>query len=257
MSRVATPEPALLFDDDPRRHARQMAQLHAAFVCGKPTPIRPRQLVEASWNRMQQLGLVPEEPNPLIDVAAVSAEVEKLATAYGSRSASLVRLIGRALQPCLADSDLVGVLATSASRVGARFGGPRALRLADRIGFVDGAAWSEGQVGTNAIGLAAHLGHAVQIHGPEHWCRNQHAWSCAAAPITDPATGDVIAVIDISGAVRLGHPALLALVHSLARQLELHLHDAHRARLERLRSASSHSWPASRARGSSPTRTAG
>ena len=76
---------------------------------------------------------------------------------------------------------------------------PRVRRLADRLGFVGGSAWTEANVGTNAIGTALVLGEAVQIHGAEHFVESHTIWGCAAAPLVDPWTGTTIGVVDVSG----------------------------------------------------------
>ena len=86
-------------------------------------------------------------------------------------------------------------------------------RLADRLGFVRGSAWTEANVGTNAIGTALVLGEAVHIQGPEHYVESHTLWGCAAAPLLDPWTGATLGVVDVSGPARRAlHPAELALV---------------------------------------------
>lgn len=228
-------EPALPYDEDPRRYAELLGQIHDARLCGGKAVARPRKLVDDSWRRMELRARSITGPDPAIDAQALGEQLDKIAESCGSSSTQLTHLVEQALLPGLADSELVGVLATSASRVAARFGTLRAQRSADRIGFVEAAAWGETQVGTNAIGLATLLDQPVQIHGPEHWCLNQHDWSCAAAPIHDPASGRPLMVIDVSCNIAMAHPALLSFVQALAGQVELQLRDAHREHLERLR----------------------
>lgn len=62
-----------------------------------------------------------------------------------------------------------------------------------------GGRWLEATIGTNAIGTALHLKRPVAITGVEHFCEEIQRWSCAAAPVTDPANGRLIGVIDVSG----------------------------------------------------------
>ena len=59
--------------------------------------------------------------------------------------------------------------------------------------------WSEDSAGTNAIGTALAIDHAVQVFSAEHFLADQHAWWCSAAPIHDPVTGALLGVVDISG----------------------------------------------------------
>src|SRR5262249_44793290 len=115
--------------------------------------------------------------------------------------------------------------------------GPRAVqRNAEHLGFCPGANWGEASVGTNAIGTALVVRHAVQVYSAEHFVKSHHAWTCAASPIHDPASGDLLGVVDVSGAARTVHPSALALVDAAARMAERELREAHRRTLEALRS---------------------
>ena len=65
------------------------------------------------------------------------------------------------------------------------------LRAADSMNFAEGALWSEGGAGTNAIGTALAAEHAVQVFASEHFNEIVQSWTCAAAPVHDPDTGSV------------------------------------------------------------------
>ena len=80
------------------------------------------------------------------------------------------------------------------------------LRAAGDMNFAEGTLWSEGGAGTNAIGTAIALDHAVQVFGPEHFSDPVQRWTCSAAPIHDPDTGAVIGVIDLTGDLATVHP---------------------------------------------------
>ena len=43
------------------------------------------------------------------------------------------------------------------------------MRAADSMNFAEGSLWSEPGAGTNAIGTALAVDHAVQVFGPEHF----------------------------------------------------------------------------------------
>ena len=66
-------------------------------------------------------------------------------------------------------------------------GHPGVLRHAERMNFVPGARWDETHAGTNAPGTALAVDHSVQIFATEHFSRPVQRWTCAAAPIHDPA----------------------------------------------------------------------
>jgi len=97
------------------------------------------------------------------------------------------------------------------------------LRAAGDMNFAEGTLWSEGGAGTNAIGTAIALDHAVQVFGPEHFSDPVQRWTCSAAPIHDPDTGAVIGVIDLTGDLRTVHPHSLAVATATARAVEASL----------------------------------
>ena len=94
------------------------------------------------------------------------------------------------------------------------------LRAADDMNFAEGTLWSEGGAGTNAIGTALAADHAVQVFGPEHFNEVVQRWTCSAAPIHDPDTGEVIGVIDLTGDCATVHPHSLAVATATAQAVE-------------------------------------
>jgi hypothetical protein len=97
------------------------------------------------------------------------------------------------------------------------------LRAADSMNFAEGALWSEGGAGTNAIGTALAADHAVQVFAAEHFNEVVQEWTCAAAPVHDPDTGQVIGVIDLTGAMASVHPHSMAVATATAQAVEAHL----------------------------------
>ena len=73
------------------------------------------------------------------------------------------------------------------------------------MNFVEGAVWDESHAGINAPGTALALDHAVQIFSAEHFRPTVQAWTCAAAPIHDPATGRILGIVDITGGDIVAH----------------------------------------------------
>ncbi|MGI8713503.1 MAG: GAF domain-containing protein [Solirubrobacteraceae bacterium] len=97
------------------------------------------------------------------------------------------------------------------------------MRAADSMNFAEGALWSEGGAGTNAIGTALAAEHAVQVFAGEHFNEVVQAWTCAAAPVHDPDTGQVIGVIDLTGPMATVHPHSMAVATATAQAVEAHL----------------------------------
>lgn len=60
-------------------------------------------------------------------------------------------------------------------------------------------------------------------------------WTCAARPVRDPATGEVVGVVDVPGPAHRFHPTTLALVAAAAQLAEAHLAVQRAVREERLR----------------------
>jgi hypothetical protein len=94
---------------------------------------------------------------------------------------------------------------------------------ADEMSFVEGALWSEEAAGTNAVGTAIALDHAVQVFASEHFNEVVQQWTCAAAPIHDPTSGRVLGVVDLTGRLGTVHPHSLALALAAARAVESQL----------------------------------
>jgi hypothetical protein len=97
------------------------------------------------------------------------------------------------------------------------------LRGAEQMNFVPGARWDEAHAGTNAPGTALAIDHPLQIFATEHFSRPVQRWTCAAAPIHDPATGRLLGAIDVTGGDHLANPHSLALVRATALAAEAYL----------------------------------
>lgn len=191
----------------------------------------PRTEIAASWRRMAARGLDPGADPQVAPLP--ESELERRRTNSGL--APLVPKLLASLR-AVVDAGQMVVIADTDGRVLWRHGQSAVRREADRLGFIGGSAWTEGNVGTNAIGTALVLGEPVHIRGAEHYVESHTRWGCAAAPLFDPWTGCTLGVVDVSGSSRSLHPAELAIVEMAARLTALELRDEHSARLERLRS---------------------
>ena len=190
----------------------------------------PRDPIAASWRRVAAVGL---DPGSGADIAPLGpAEIARrrresgLSDVIPSLTESLASVI---------DAGQLVVVADAEGWVLWREGGHAVRRLADGLGFVGGSAWTEGNVGTNAIGTALVLGEGVRVQGPEHFVESHTRWGCAAAPLTDPWSGRTLGVLDVSGPSRGMHPAELALVETVARLTAMEMVARRRADLDVLR----------------------
>ncbi|WP_197724250.1 helix-turn-helix domain-containing protein [Mycolicibacterium aurum] len=231
MGSSPVPEPAVAVGEDPRSYARLMSAVYDATMAGARAPARPREVIGASWQRLIASGLQDRaaDSDPVVETGGL----EMLRRASGLME--VLDEISHGLESLVADGDNILVVADAKGRVLWRSGSPSVLMNADRLGFVEGANWGEGAVGTNAIGTALVSQRAVQVFSAEHFLRSHHSWTCAGAPIRDPRTGQVIGVVDVSGPAATVHPTTIALVDAVARLAESHLRQEHDRTLNRLR----------------------
>ena len=219
--------------NDLSRQARDLARIHDAVLAGGAPPRRPRPLVARSWERVMALGLDPDrhhvrDPRDPADLAR-------------RRTASPLHLVVddlRAVLGSTADAAVfVMVVCDADGTVLWREGSTGVRQQADRLGFAEGAVWTEEQVGTNAIGTALAEAAPVELFSAEHFEHQQHPWYCTAAPIHDPRTGRLLGVVDVSGPALTLHPAIGALLASAVRLAEHQLWRRHQEDLHRLRSS--------------------
>lgn len=107
-------------------------------------------------------------------------------------------------------------------------------RRAEKMNFVVGSHWGETQAGTNAIGTTIATGQPFQLFGPEHYCQGVHEWTCSASPIRDPATNNVLAVIDMTALREEFHPHTLVSVMTVTQLIEERLRSKYAAERYRL-----------------------
>jgi hypothetical protein len=209
---------------------QELHRTREAVLGGARSASAPRGTIAASWRRVAAAGL---EPGATPDVPPLGGgELERRRAE--SRLGEFVPRLAAALSSVI-DAGQMIVVADADGRVLWRIGSSGVRRMADGLGFVGGSAWTEGNVGTNAIGTSLVLGEGVQIQGPEHFVESHTRWGCAAAPLKDPWTGRTLGVVDVSGPSRGMHPAELALVEMAARLTAMEIVDQHRTELDRLR----------------------
>ncbi|HYH29758.1 MAG TPA: GAF domain-containing protein [Pseudonocardia sp.] len=213
------------------RHARMLARVHEALLSGDPPPARPRRLVARSWQRVRAQGVDPDLGRPSGPVPV--AEVER------RRGTSPLQRVLRELRAALTsvadDASHIMVITDADGVLLWREGSAQVRRRADTLGFTEGADWSEGSVGSNAIGTALAEAAPVQMFAAEHFVRSHHVWTCTACPVHDPRTGELLGVVDVSGPAHTVHPTTVALVGTAVKLAEASLWRQHESRLDTLR----------------------
>lgn len=85
------------------------------------------------------------------------------------------------------------------------------------LGIKEGAFWSEGRIGSNALNQSLHLSDPVSMHGAQHFKRTLHAFSSHATPVFS-LDGGQRGVIALLTAVEDYQEQDCALVNSCARE---------------------------------------
>jgi hypothetical protein len=213
------------------RHARMLARVHDALLSGDRPPARPRGLVERSWTRVREYGVSPDLADPPAPMGADHVEQRRQA----SPLSRVLPLLRASLTSVAEDARHIMVITDAQGVVLWREGATKVRHRADGLGFAEGAVWSEGNVGTNAIGTALAEAAPVQLFSAEHFVRRQHPWTCTACPVHDPRTGELLGVVDVTGLAETVHPTTVALVCTAVKLAESSLWHQHEGRLEALR----------------------
>ncbi|MGW0121447.1 GAF domain-containing protein [Streptomyces sp. NPDC003327] len=216
---------------DSAQATRLLRRVREETLAGRTPPIAPRPVIDASWQRVARLGIDPDQGTSSTLLQRDELEERRRSTLL----AEVMQTLSRGLAG-IADASLqIMVVTDEQGRVLWREGNPAVMRQANGICLEEGASWTEHVTGTNAVGTALAMGRAVQVHSAEHYVESLHAWTCAAAPVHDPRDQRLLGILDVSGPASSFHPAMLALVGSVAQLAEAEMRERHRRSVERLR----------------------
>jgi hypothetical protein len=216
---MSNPWLALDLGTDPVERIRQVRRAHERFVTGEALHGPPiRSVVADSWRRSAGALLSADSTAP-IDLSGGELEAYRAAHPLARTLPIFRDLLGGLAE----DGDHLMAICDAHGRLLWVEGTGRVMRGAERMNFVPGARWDEAHVGTNAPGTALAVDHPLQIFATEHFSRPVQHWTCAAAPIHDPATGRLLGAIDVTGDDHLANPHSLALVRATALAAEAYL----------------------------------
>lgn len=218
LKRAAGPFLALPSGATARSQRGHLERAYDDFIStGSVATVRP--MVADSWRLSRASGVSPDGVVPSVDM--LDAELE--AYRSGHPLAAVMPLIRRLLIDEAEDAGAIVVVADADSRLLWVEGDPTLRRLAEGMNWVAGSRWDERTTGTNAPAAAMRLDHALQVFAREHYASNVAAWSCTAAPIHDPLTGQVLGALDITGRDEVAAPAVLGLVRAAVAAAETEL----------------------------------
>ncbi|MFF0573148.1 GAF domain-containing protein [Streptosporangium saharense] len=205
---------------DPNAHSVRLRRLHESVLSGaRPPDGALRGLISDSWRRSMDAGVDPEA-----SAAPPAFEREDLAEVRSHHPmGALLPLVSGTLLDAASASAHILMVTDEEGRVLWRDGDRQVMGMADEVGLADGFHWGERAIGTNGMGTALATRSPVHVFSAEHLVRALHPWSCSAAPIVDPDSGEVIGCVDISGTMHALHPTTVALVETTAKLAESHL----------------------------------
>lgn len=186
------------------------------FISGRDLHTTIRNLTYQSWERSLKYGI-----NHLQDHAPVILSKDKIQEYQSNFSFnSFFEPLLTELKNVSIDSGHLIVFSNNNGEIIYLDGESALKRKAEKMNFMIGASWSELHIGTNAIGTALATGTPMQVFAGEHFCQSVHNWVCSASPIRDPATQEILGVIDLTGAWNMVHPHSLSTVVSIAQSME-------------------------------------
>jgi hypothetical protein len=212
----------------PAQRAREVRRAWERFVVdgwerftGRGESRTLREPIADSWRRSAAAGVDPSGTR----IAPIVADADEASARWEIHPLAEMAPLIRSCLAASADesrhlivvSDDNGILLWVEGNANVR------MRAADSMNFAEGTLWSEGGAGTNAIGTALAAQHAVQVFASEHFNEVVQAWTCAAAPVHDPDSGQVIGVIDLTGAMSTVHPHSMAVATATATAVEAQL----------------------------------
>ncbi|GCB52366.1 serine phosphatase rsbU [Streptomyces sp. NL15-2K] len=191
-----------------------LVDAHERFLAGALVDSAVRDSVLDSWKRCRSAGL---EPHQLLVPYASDLTLED----------RFLRAADPVLKDLTASLTQVGMtiaLCDARGRMVQRLGGDRQLRdRLDEVNFAPGFDASERVVGTNGVGTALAERNPVYVVGREHFADCLQPFACAGAPVRDPLSGRIEAILDLTCLRDNGDPAMVRLVREAARGIEARL----------------------------------
>ncbi|MDN5749401.1 MAG: GAF domain-containing protein, partial [Pseudonocardia sp.] len=164
-----------------------------------------------SWRRSASYGVSLDEVNP-----AFAGGVDD-----GSRFYECGQEVLRGLQSTLANEPVSLMLTDSEGLVLSRVCGERSLlRALDEVYLAPGFDYSERRTGTTGLGLAIADRAPSLVRTDEHYCTKLWGYACAAVPVTDPVTGELVGSVNLTTWAQRSDNLLLALAQVAAGNTE-------------------------------------
>ncbi|BBG04753.1 MULTISPECIES: GAF domain-containing protein [Pseudonocardia] len=163
--------------------------------------------ITASWRRSTEFGASLDEVMPSFCGAV---DDESLFFRCG-------REVLEGLQETLADEPVSLMLTDADGIVLDRYCRERSLLSAlDTVHLAPGFDYGERETGTTGLGLALVDRAPSLVRADQHFCTELWGYTCAAAPVSDPVTGELVGSVNLTTWSQRSDPLLLALAQSAA-----------------------------------------
>jgi hypothetical protein len=174
---------------------------------GEPVRSDARPRVRASWARSRRYGVSPEEVEPVFTGAL---QTDSLFYECGAE------VLGR-LHGTLANEPLGLMITDAEGLVLARWSDDADInRSLDRVHLAPGFYFGERTAGTSGLGLALADRVPSLVRADEHFVAPLRRYTCAAVPVLDPRSGDLVGSINMTTWSDASSDLLLALAQSAA-----------------------------------------
>ncbi|WP_369811028.1 helix-turn-helix domain-containing protein [Quadrisphaera sp. DSM 44207] len=163
--------------------------------------------LRASWHRSQDYGLTPDGMAP-----AFTGSLDT-----GSLLYECAHRVLADLQSTIAGEPVSLLVADSDGLVLARLGEDRGIRRSlDSVHLAPGFYYTERNAGTNGLGLSLADRAPSLVRAAEHYCTALRGYTCAAAPVLDPVSGDLAGSINLTTWSESSSELLLGLAQTAA-----------------------------------------
>jgi sigma-54 dependent transcriptional regulator, acetoin dehydrogenase operon transcriptional activator AcoR len=198
-------------------HQGELRRSLVAMVTGRAKAAAARDEIVESWQRSLGFGLRPD--HVLIPPDASFDGDSLLGRAAGPVIDQVVADIG--------DEPFALVLTDSAGRVIDRQVRDRTLAAGlDAVLLAPGFVYAEQVAGTNGIGTSLSQRQAALVTGGEHFADSLTQLVCAASPVFDPTSGELLGAVDITSFAPSANPLMMPLTRRAARDIEQRIVDA-------------------------------
>ncbi|MBE3596131.1 MAG: sigma-54-dependent Fis family transcriptional regulator [Hydrogenibacillus sp.] len=187
----------------------------AAYVTDRRVVPGLRPSVLESWKRSQSFGIQPEQKKARF-LHAIDEVIE-----WRKRSEfflTAIPVLEHVFDQIKITKHLL-TLTDANGRIVYLQGERPIIQKAEEMQFVLGADWSEQSAGTNAIGTSLYMQKPIQIFSYEHFAQGAHDWVCSAAPVTDPHSGQILGIVDLTAPYEYAQPHTL----STAKMIAMHI----------------------------------